>query len=216
MKIYLFAAAVCLIAFMMLSKFEDRPWLRALDFSVTVKVQDRISRACGSRCDSLFEDIGFFASPMVSVVAVVLFSGMIFLRVRGLKKKSAVLLIPLMFGVLTLAELYGKSVVHHPAPPFFMLKNPTTLFPKYYINELFTYPSGHAARAVFLAILVLVTVQRCANGAMKKRLWLRLCVGVYVGLVSLSRIYLGHHWFSDVLGGMFLGGGLGLLSIRFL
>lgn len=30
-------------------------------------------------------------------------------------------------------------------------------------------------------------------------------LAAYVGLVSVSRIYLGHHWFSDIIGGGMLG-----------
>jgi undecaprenyl-diphosphatase len=117
-----------------------------------------------------------------------------------------------------LAEIYGKNVVHHPAPPFFMIKNPTSIFPKYYINDQFSYPSGHAARAVFLAILVYgLAMKQCVNRTMRKKLLLLVGVlGLYVGFVSISRIYLGHHWLSDIAGGILLGGGTGILALTVL
>lgn len=185
-------AAVLLFSFTLLSKYEDRAVIRNLDFTVTVRVQHFVNKFCTTRCDGMFEDIGFFASPLFSVIVVLFLS---------VKRKS--FRIPFLFALLTFAEIYGKSVVAHPAPPFFMLKNPTTIFPTYHVWQEFSYPSGHAARAIFLAVL--------AYPFIRKRLWKVIALGMYVGLISLSRIYLGHHWLSDVGGGLLLGGGLGVL-----
>ena len=120
----------------------------------------------------------------------------------------AALVIPLAFGLMTLAEIYGKSVVHHPAPPYFLLKNPSSVFPKYYVWENFSYPSGHAARAMFLATVLYILT--------KKRARVGIALAIYVSLISLSRVYLGHHWLSDVIGGTLLGSGSGLLTIPLL
>ena len=209
-------SAVCLLAFVLLSKYEDRPILRNLDFSVTVKVQDRITQACATRCDGILENIGLFASPMVSIVTVLGITGFLFLLVKGTKKKIAILCIPLVFGLLTLVEIYGKTVVRHPAPPFFMLKNPTTIFPTYYINELYTYPSGHAARAVFVAILASSVILQVTGKSKRKKQIVFFVAVTYVFIVSLGKIYLGQHWFSDVAGGLLLGAGMALFSIGFL
>lgn len=194
-------AAVLLFSFALLSKYEDRSMIRNLDFTATVKVQDFVNKFCTSRCDGIFEDIGFFASPLFSVIIILFFS---------IKRKS--LLIPLLFTLLTFFEIYGKTVVAHPAPPFFMLKNPTAIFPTYYVWQEFSYPSGHAARAIFLGFLI----SDIGYQIVRKRLLIWIGVGLYVGLISLSRIYLGHHWLSDVVGGLLLGGGLSLLSSTYL
>ncbi|OGG23797.1 hypothetical protein A3A79_01155 [Candidatus Gottesmanbacteria bacterium RIFCSPLOWO2_01_FULL_43_11b] len=187
-RVFLFLSIFFLFAFALLSKYEDRAIIRNLDFTVTVKVQDFIGKFCTTRCDGLFEDIGFFASPLFSIAAIIVFAT---------KRKS--LLIPVLFALLTLAEMYGKTIVGHPAPPFFMLKNPTTIFPTYHVWQEFSYPSGHAARAMFLALL--------AYPFIKKKSWIGFGLAAYIGLISFSRIYLGHHWFSDVVGGWLLGAG---------
>lgn len=182
-----------ILAFALLSKYEDRQVVRNLDFTVTVKVQNFINKFCTSRCDGFFEDIGFFAGPLFSVIIVLFLS---------VKRKS--LVIPFLFALLTFGEIYGKTIVAHPAPPFFLLKNPTTIFPTYYVWQEFSYPSGHAARALFIALLTFPFI--------KKKLWLIFGLGIYVGLISFSRIYLGHHWLSDIVGGWLLGGALGVLT----
>jgi len=201
--------------------------LRNIDFAITIKLQEAIDTSPRLRLSRLVGEVmegsTFFASPEVSVVAVLGTTVIVLYDWKRKKIRWGALIIPLIFFFLVTAEIFGKSVVHHPAPPFFMIKNPTTLFPKYYINEEFSYPSGHTARAVFIGLLLLFfilkkwnneTMKQFSNKAMKKRnLILIVVLGIYVGLVSISRIYLGHHWLSDVVGGVFLGGGFGLFTL---
>lgn len=65
------------------------------------------------------------------------------------------------------------------------------------------YPSGHAATA-FAVAMVLPLANR------SKRSWLLALGGA--GLIALSRVYLGLHYPSDVIGGAILGAGLGAAS----
>jgi undecaprenyl-diphosphatase len=77
----------------------------------------------------------------------------------------------------------------------------------------YSYPSGHVVSYVclygFLFFLVYALVTRS---------WQRtavLCLlGLLVGLVGISRIHLGHHWASDVLGGYALGTAYLLLLVE--
>ncbi|HAD05609.1 MAG TPA: hypothetical protein DCE76_00435 [Anaerolineaceae bacterium] len=58
-----------------------------------------------------------------------------------------------------------------------------------------SFPSGHAARAMMIATVV------AANAP----LWVAVCVMIWAILVSLSRIFTGMHYVSDVVAGMALG-----------
>ncbi len=209
---------VSLLLFVILSKYEDRPFIRNLDFAVTVKVQEKIDRSAHLRLasfvDTMMTGTTFFASPEFTSAVVIILTG---LALYDRKKKSwngKAFVILTGFVAIVLVELYGKSIVHHPSPPFSMIKHATSIFPANYINEQFSYPSGHAARAVFVSIISYLSFS-IYHLALRKRLIFGLCLGSYVLLVSISRIYLGHHWFSDIIGGMLLSSGFAFAVLTF-
>lgn len=213
-KWFLAVAGILLLFFVMLSKYEDRSFMRDFDFSVTVRVQERIDKSAHLRASAfignLMEGATFFASPEFTVAVTLFFAGLFAYDRKKKVWNYKAIIIPVALAVIVLLEIYGKTVVHHPSPPFAMIKHPTTIFPADYINDQFSYPSGHAARGLFMAILVVVAAV-VAGPTRKRYLFIAAgLMGVYVLLVSVSRIYLGHHWFSDVVGGWFLGGAAGL------
>lgn len=195
-----------LLSFTLFSRYVKSGGMKEFDFAVTVKLQERIDNSSRLRLARLtgeiMEGATFLASPLVSSIAVLSITLVTYIKRK--KWRVTALVILLAFGIMTIAEIYGKSVVHHPAPPFFLLKNPTTVFPKYYVWEDYSYPSGHAARAMFLSVLLFFT--------MKRRVKAAFGLGIFIVLISISRIYLGHHWLSDVIGGSLLGHGSGLLT----
>jgi membrane-associated phospholipid phosphatase len=77
----------------------------------------------------------------------------------------------------------------------------------------FSYPSGHVVGYVslygFLFFLTYVLFKRS-----RWRTAALVVLGLPVALVGLSRIYLGHHWASDVLGGYALGAAYLLLLVE--
>ena len=58
-----------------------------------------------------------------------------------------------------------------------------------------SFPSGHAARAFLIAVLV------CGLGPW----WLALILGLWAPLVCLARVAMGVHYVSDIVAGALLG-----------
>ena len=79
----------------------------------------------------------------------------------------------------------------------------------------FSYPSGHTATAI--AVFILLAYLVCKNMDNKKKAALCAVLLSALGiLISLSRIYLGAHYASDVLGGFFVGlASFGAVSMYF-
>jgi membrane-associated phospholipid phosphatase len=65
-----------------------------------------------------------------------------------------------------------------------------------------SYPSGHVSSA-----LALMGIFAIACGAKPRHLLIWLGIAAVTAVVAATRIYLGVHWFSDTLGGVFLGCG---------
>lgn len=67
----------------------------------------------------------------------------------------------------------------------------------------FSFPSGHAVMGVtvygFLAVLI------ARELAPRHRRWAYLGAALFIIPIAFSRLYLGAHWLSDVVGGLFLG-----------
>ena len=68
-----------------------------------------------------------------------------------------------------------------------------------------SFPSGHAAfAALFGGFLIYLVGRHCANP--RRRYALTALLLLLILLIGLSRLYLGVHWPSDIIGGYLYGG----------
>lgn len=176
--------------------------MATLDFNTTVRLQDHISRRFDGPF-SLLSEIGKF--EVMSIILLIIF----FVT----KRFSAGVLAVSLFISFHLFELFGKYFVHHPPPPQFMLRTQhLAQFPEFTVRSVNSYPSGHAGRTVFVSIILLTLIWRSGRlGTGMKLFWSGCILGFAVSMM-VSRIYLGEHWLSDVIGGSLLGGALGLFA----
>ncbi|MEJ5241821.1 MAG: phosphatase PAP2 family protein [Anaerolineales bacterium] len=66
----------------------------------------------------------------------------------------------------------------------------------YRATDPHSFPSGHAARAIFLALV---------SWFLGGPAWLSLLLTLWAPLVALARVAMGVHYLSDILGGLLFG-----------
>ena len=96
------------------------------------------------------------------------------------------------FGGGSVIDWTLKHVIRRPRPPY---------AEAYYVEHSFSFPSGHATMSlVAFGMLAYLLIAFWARGA-RARVAVAVVAVVLIALVGFSRLYLGVHYFSDVVGG---------------
>jgi len=136
----------------------------------------------------------------ISVLCLGILSVFLYFRLVRL----AALLAITMLGMASL-DLLLKSAFHRPRPVPFFGPAPSS----------YSFPSGHAFGALcFYGVLAAIFATRAHKKAAKWCIW--TVAVILIGMIGLSRIYLGVHYPSDIIAGYCAGavwvGAIGFLD----
>lgn len=173
-----------------------------VDFDTTVKLQDHVSH----RFDKYFSYFSILGSAEVTIGFCVIMAVLSGLRLKWLSILGWLMVIPASVG-----EIFGKLVLLHPGPPVFLHRSVlSTNLPSFYVHTDFSYPSGHMTRTIFIVIVLISMAYQFKNPL--SRTFSIFCLTILAFLMGLTRVYLGEHWLSDVIGGSILGVAAGFFA----
>ncbi|GLU60947.1 phosphatase PAP2 family protein [Paenarthrobacter ureafaciens] len=132
---------------------------------------------------------GGIGMPVLALIAI---------GVLGVRRKSwtPVILITIAGAGSVLMITAGKQLIGRSRPPL------GDAVPPFEYSAAF--PSGHALGSVVIAgIVAYLVVLRLKSS--RARLWAIAIAAVFAATMGLSRVYLGHHWLTDVLAAWALG-----------
>jgi undecaprenyl-diphosphatase len=160
----------------------DRPMLQA-----AMRARSPILDAIVTGYTDIAGPIGM---PILAVAAI------LFLSIRRKSWTPAILIAAAGLGSL-LMTIAGKDIIDRDRPPLVDAVPPYDYSP--------SFPSGHTLNAIVIAGVIaylLVLRQRSAS----TRVLTITVASLFALTIGLSRVFLGHHWFTDVLAGWTLGG----------
>jgi len=175
-----------------------------IDFDTTVRLQNHIP----IKYDG-------FLSSLSLIGSFEILAGIIFL-IAIFRKKIHSLFIFIPLALAHVIEIIGKALLHHPGPSYLFFRyNIDFLFPSSYIQPGSSYPSGHSLRIVFISFIFLSLIKKSKLKSAMKILLISFLL-VFNILMLVSRVSLGEHWTTDVIGGALLGLSSGIFALIFL
>jgi membrane-associated phospholipid phosphatase len=187
MGVGLLAALIVTVLFAMLASEVREGETQDFDDAVRMTVYGVAS----PRATTVLHAVTQLGSPLF-LLPMTIICALVFLHRRRIR--GAILLAATMLGVTLLNQIL-KSIFQRPRPlPFFGLTMPAS----------YSFPSGHSLAAFcFYGALAALLTARMRSRGLSALVWAAALVIIVA--VGFSRLYLGVHYLSDIVGGYATG-----------
>ncbi len=148
----------------------------------------------------VMRDLSALGSKVVLTLITAAAAG--YLWLRSARRSAMVVVASVSIGSIMIGVLKSKFDRMRPSPEFAQMA----------VDGL-SFPSGHssASAIVFLTVAALLADTRARPA---ERTYVLAVAAVVVLLVGISRVMLGVHWATDVIGGWAMGAGWALLGLQ--
>ena len=144
--------------------------------------------------DAVSALVGFFTDTLVAMALWLIATALFVLRGRPLEGIAV-----LSIGGLWLASSFLSAAMERPAP-----STEISGAIGFSQSESGSFPSGQVTgAAAFYGLLTFLTFSNLRRGNL--RIFVPVLAVSIIGITSLSKVYVGDHWFSDILGSYLLG-----------
>lgn len=195
-------SCIFLLAYIAFSFWVYRIGVKQADFDLMVRIQNNVPKSIDGGL-SVLSIIGSFEITTLVVIGLLIF-----------RRKLNGLLVFGFYGLGLVIEVLGKSLIPHLGPTaMFYRYHIGFLFPSSYIHTSYSYPSGHAYRSVFIVMVLAWWIWNSRRIGPGVKAVLLTILAVFLAVVLISRVSLGEHWTSDVIGGTLIGIAMGTAAI---
>ena len=169
-------------------------WIRRLDESIYDRSFLLVERNKTPTLVMLVDDLGLRS---ITAIALLVTASLISRRFKSWRPINLSLLSLLLLNLIVGASklLFGRT-------------KPSTGFDLVFTDSGLSYPSGHAANAVLTWGMLAYLIFRYSHKEPFEGMRLTWFVSIVTIGVCFASLYRNTHWFSDLLGGLFIGSAL--------